>query len=61
MEKKEEEEEKTALGISEAHPACNYSPAPGGMIWSEVLKLVKRLNKQEEILITYLSQGSYTF
>lgn len=38
---------KNTRGISKAHPACNYYPSPGGMIWSEVLKVVKRLNKQE--------------
>lgn len=37
---------KNTLRNAKAHPACNYYPSPGGMIWSEVLEIVKRLNKQ---------------
>lgn len=39
--------EKNTLRTSKAHSACNYYPSPEGMIWSEVLELVKRLNTQE--------------
>lgn len=37
---------KNTPRISKAHPAYNYYPSPEGMISSEVLELVKRLNKQ---------------